>query len=813
MSASDMDVVWAALEPHIDLPDGFALVLVYADHPQPIDELWARARARVGGHSERLTPAGEDAPTQLDAWLRKSAPGQRRLAWIELYREDKLDDQIRGQLLGQLNRSRSFVERALACPLVLVLPPRLRREISTLAPDLWAVRSHAVTIEAAAGALPGVPMSVEATGSIDVLVITALKLELDALLAVEDGRIEPWVGIPGKDPVYRATFEGHHGSIEIAAARTTRMGGAAAVVLAERLVSRLLPRSLAMCGICAGRPGYTEVGDVIIADRVFQADVGKLSTTSWEADWTVHPMPDHWLRAAQELAGPATARFGYGDPDAEDAQWWLLEQLHAGRDPLASAGFHRYFPDERRAEALARLIDALGYVSIEGGRFELTEVGETALLEHHARHGWRSFSRLPYWVQVGPIASGNAVVADGDVWQQIVGLGMRKILGLDMEAAALGAVATAHGLPFVVTKGVMDHADRHKDARAEDFAARASAEVLCALLREVASEPTARAKSAESVSRSLEQDIAALERDLVTTGEPPEVVREHLLRFRRQLRGGPELSSGDVLAGRFRLLSFAGSGGFATVWKAVDRQLEATVAVKVLHGQWSGGARQARFEGGARRTRTLEHEAIVQMCAPPQRDGPHLFFVMRWCEGRDLRQALSKGTLDQRGGLRALARALDGLAYAHTQGVVHRDVEPGNILIDGEGRGYIGDFDLALVNYSTTAGTRTGAMGTFVYAAPEQLRDAKEVGIEADVYGAGMCALFVLAGQDPPVLVERMEPEFIAHLPCSAGLRRVLTRAVALDAKDRMHGVEELAAALRDELALDESDAGDDEAG
>jgi WD40 repeat protein/nucleoside phosphorylase len=646
-------------------------------------------------------------------------------------------------------------------------------------------------------------VEVQAGAGVDVLIITALKQELDALLTVEAGLIEPWTRVAGEHPTHRAIFEGRGGPIEIVAARTARMGGVETATLASRLFPVLKPRSLAMCGVCAGRPGDTELGDVIIADRVLQYDEGKRRHDGWAGDLTTYQMPDQWLHAAQELYGPAQTFAGYGVPDVDEACWWLLEQLHEGHDPLASTGLDRYFPDARWPDAFARLRDVLGHVKVTRGRLELTEVGEAALAEHRMVHGRRPFSCLPYWIHVGPMGSGNYVVKDADVWALISGQGNRKILGLEMEAATVGRVAHAHGLPFIVAKGVMDHADRRKDDRAKGFAARASAEVLCKMLRQVVGTRADAGAHASSQDKSagLDDELGAFEAELIAAGESPDVIREHLLCFRRQFRNGPKLTEGYVLSDRYRLLSYVGEGGFATVWKAIDRPRNEIVAVKVLHGQWSEGERRARFESGGRRMLTLKHEAIVELCAPPRRDGAYVYFVMHWYPGLDLRRALAESVIDSRAALLAIARALDGLAYAHAQGVVHRDVKPDNILIDGEGRGYIGDFDLARAKHSTQ-GTRTGAMGTFAYAAPEQMRDAKAVGIEADAYGAGMCALFVLAGRDPPPLVERLDPGFIRGLPCSARLRRVLERAVAYEPTERISRVEEIAAALREELAL-----------
>jgi formylglycine-generating enzyme required for sulfatase activity len=283
-------------------------------------------------------------------------------------------------------------------------------------------------------------------------------------------------------------------------------------------------------------------------------------------------------------------------------------------------------------------------------------------------------------------------------------------------------------------------------------------------------------------------------------GLPADDVREAILALRRQIRRGPVLEPGDVLAGRFRLVEEAGDGGFATVWKAYDRQQQRLVAVKVLHGQWTKDqSRIDRFESGARRMSSLRHEAVVETLGGPQHDESHRFCVMEWYGGGDLHRACSVGGIDRQTALAALARVAMGLAHAHEKGVVHRDVKPANILIDDRGRGAISDFDLARAKDSTQ-GTRTAGLGTFAYAAPEQQEDASRVDWRADVYGLGMSVLFVLAGKDPPVFVSVTNPGFLDEVECSAGLRHALKTAVAFHAEQRTITCEGLAKALHEEL-------------
>src|SRR5579871_127797 len=269
---------------------------------------------------------------------------------------------------------------------------------------------------------------------IDVLIITALKEEYDAAYKVaiataEHGHgIAEWetrdIGTP--TPYAFGTYVAPGGlSMNVALARPTRMGGTATAPVVASLVERLKPRCLAMCGVCAGNPANVALGDVIIAEMVYAYDEGKQKPEGFEGDHRHLPMLDTWVRAAQDLSPAGLPSFG--DPSEEEAKNWLLERLYAKDNPYDTEG-----P-----------------------------------------------TRLPFQIKVGPIASGNVVAKDGLAWDKLKGLGVRSVLGLEMEAATIGSTAHRLGVPeWVVVKGVMDYADARKDDRYKPFAARASAEVL-----------------------------------------------------------------------------------------------------------------------------------------------------------------------------------------------------------------------------------------------------------------------------------------------------------------------------------------------
>lgn len=328
---------------------------------------------------------------------------------------------------------------------------------------------------------------------------------------------------------------------------------------------------------------------------------------------------------------------------------------------------------------------------------------------------------------------------------------------------------------------------------------QADAEELSACLRRRQSQATPKADAAllARLEALYEQRDAALQAGAGTTG-----IDEELRALKRQQRRGPRLSAGVILSGRYKLKRILGSGGFADVWEAWDRRLAQTVAVKVLHGRFAPEQTQwQRFERGARSMAKLSqrHPGFVKVLGDPAEDDGYHYFVMEYLRGGDLRSARLSGQLSQEGALAVILQVAAALHVAHEQGLVHRDVKPQNILLDDRGQGRLSDFDLVIVPDSSGS-TRTGPMGTFLYAAPEELEDAKHADRRADIYSLGMTAVFALHGKDLSTRVLRNTEAFIANLPCTPALRRVLTTATAWEPHERQASAEafcrELGAAL-----------------
>jgi nucleoside phosphorylase len=320
------------------------------------------------------------------------------------------------------------------------------------------------------------------TEKIDVLLVTAIPLEHEAA-KIAFSETSPGDGVriweeraDGNAPHISGTYLRNGTALyRIAIAKPDRMGSVLTGRLTATLIERLSPQCVVMCGVCAGNPGDVALGDIVISELAYQYDEGKRETEHFLGDHRQSPVSVLWKRAAEKLKGEDLP--SYGHPSARDARYWLLERLNAGDNPRSHPARQRYFTgDEWRS--MVESLEKEGLVKIASGVLKLTakgrqDVKRSILLDVEPPQ------KLPIAVKVGPIASGNVVVKDGITWKLLEQLGVRSVLGLEMEAATIGAVARASGVSeWLVVKGVMDHADPRKDDRYKPFAARASAEAL-----------------------------------------------------------------------------------------------------------------------------------------------------------------------------------------------------------------------------------------------------------------------------------------------------------------------------------------------
>lgn len=203
-----------------------------------------------------------------------------------------------------------------------------------------------------------------------------------------------------------------------------------------------------------------------------------------------------------------------------------------------------------------------------------------------------------------------------------------------------------------------------------------------------------------------------------------------------------------VLGGRYTLLAVLGTGGMATVWRARDEVLGRDVAVKVLNPQHAADAAFVeRFEGEARHAAAVSHPRLVTVFDCGVEDGTP-FIVMELVAGRTLRQVLDEAGMLPPGQAVAIAAAVcEGLEAAHAAGLVHRDITPANIVLNG-GEVKVLDFGIARAD-GTRAATAAGTVvGTVAYLSPEQA-SGRPADPRSDLYSLG-CVLFEMLTGRPP---------------------------------------------------------------
>jgi serine/threonine protein kinase len=193
-----------------------------------------------------------------------------------------------------------------------------------------------------------------------------------------------------------------------------------------------------------------------------------------------------------------------------------------------------------------------------------------------------------------------------------------------------------------------------------------------------------------------------------------------------------------------------GAGGMGTVYKGRHLGLDVPVALKVMGDALARDAQgRQRFLREARTAAKLDHPNIVRVLDVNEQDKlPYI--VMEFVDGTDLSALLKKhGPLNGIAALKAVAQVADGLAHAHAQGIVHRDIKPHNIFVSKDGRVKLGDFGLARAVEATTELTMPGAaIGTAHYMSPEQSNGA-DIDQRSDIYSLGITAWHLITGSPP----------------------------------------------------------------
>jgi serine/threonine protein kinase len=274
---------------------------------------------------------------------------------------------------------------------------------------------------------------------------------------------------------------------------------------------------------------------------------------------------------------------------------------------------------------------------------------------------------------------------------------------------------------------------------------------------------------------------------------------------------------GELISERYELEELVGTGGMSSVYRAHDRLLERDVALKVLHEQFmADGDYVERFRREARAVAQLSHPNIVTVIDRGEQDGRQ-FIVFEYCDGENLKALIArKGPLPEREAVELALQIARALGFAHEHGLVHRDVKPQNVLLNGDGETKVTDFGIARSLDVHGGLTQTGTvMGTSDYISPEQARGSR-ADAQSDIYSLGAVLYEMLTGEvpfpgdnfvsvalrhinEPPPSVRARRPDVSLRLDAA------VQRAMAKDPRDRFASMDELCAELS--AALDEPES------
>jgi serine/threonine-protein kinase len=263
---------------------------------------------------------------------------------------------------------------------------------------------------------------------------------------------------------------------------------------------------------------------------------------------------------------------------------------------------------------------------------------------------------------------------------------------------------------------------------------------------------------------------------------------------------------GELIAERYELQELVGTGGMSSVFRAHDRLLERTVALKILHEQFTQDEDYVeRFRREARSVAQLAHPNIVTVIDRGEQDGRQ-FIVFEYVDGANLKEVVRDGALPIDDVLDVAIQVGRALAFAHHRGLVHRDVKPQNVLLNDEHQAKVTDFGIAR-SLDVKGVTQTGTvLGTSDYIAPEQAR-GEQVDPKTDMYSLGAVLYELLTGEVPypgdnfvAIAMRHVYdpvPSVLDRRPdCPLRLDGAVRRAMAKDPDDRFESMEAFLAEL-----------------
>jgi tetratricopeptide (TPR) repeat protein len=287
----------------------------------------------------------------------------------------------------------------------------------------------------------------------------------------------------------------------------------------------------------------------------------------------------------------------------------------------------------------------------------------------------------------------------------------------------------------------------------------------------------------------------------------PPVSRTGESRASGAYAAGGTLNSGDVVGERYEILQLLGEGGMGAVYKARDRELDRLVALKVVRRELASNPEIVRrFKQELILARQVTHKNVIRIHDLGQADGLQ-FITMDFVEGQDLRGLLrAKGKVPPEQAARIMLQICRALEAAHSEGVIHRDLKPQNVMLDSGGRVYVMDFGIARSAYLPGM-TQTGALiGTPEYMSPEQARGEK-LTERSDIFSLGVIFYELLIGTSPyasdtplATLWKRMQekavPPAVTDPTIPKPLSDIVVKALEIEPGDRFATAGEMAAQL-----------------
>ena len=257
---------------------------------------------------------------------------------------------------------------------------------------------------------------------------------------------------------------------------------------------------------------------------------------------------------------------------------------------------------------------------------------------------------------------------------------------------------------------------------------------------------------------------------------------------------------GRLLGGRYAIIESVDSGGMAYIYKAVCKKTNCIMAVKVLKEEFTQSEEYvSRFKKEAEAAFSLEHKNIVHVTDIGCDNGTY-YMVMEFVEGRSLKALIDeKGWIDEKEAIGYAMQLCDALEAAHSEGIIHRDIKPQNIILDKDGQVKLTDFGIA-TSISSAQPKNSQVMGSVYYISPEQVKGEK-TDSRTDIYSLGIVLYEMLTGKQPHTgektvavalkhINERLTPPIEKNGDLSMSVSNIVVKATKKAPKERYHSAE-----------------------